>query len=83
MQKYDIKRKVFAIGLKRPKTKIPRKSAGLWWWGHRESTIQNGHATGAVISALFTWVSVDKYIPSGVNISVNTENVRPGFKTEF
>ncbi len=37
VQKYDIKRKVFAIGLKRPKTKIPRKSAGLWWWGHRDS----------------------------------------------
>ena len=29
VQKYDIKRKVFAIGLKRPKTKIPRKSAGF------------------------------------------------------
>ena len=29
VQKYDIKRKVFAIGLNHPKTKIPRVSAGF------------------------------------------------------
>ncbi|MDE6477799.1 MAG: phosphatase PAP2 family protein [Alphaproteobacteria bacterium] len=38
---------------------------------------------GAAISALFTWVLVDRYIPSGVNVGVDTDGVRVGFKTEF
>ena len=58
-------------------------SAGFLGGDTGTRTIQNGPATGAAISALFTWVLVDKYIPSEVNISVDTESVRFGFKTEF
>lgn len=38
---------------------------------------------GAAVSALFTWVLVDKYVPDGVSIGVDSDGVRVGFKTEF
>lgn len=38
---------------------------------------------GAAVSALFTWILVDKYIPDGVNIAVDTDGVAVEFKTEF
>lgn len=38
---------------------------------------------GAAVSALFTWVLVDKYVPNGVSVGVDSDGVRVGFKTEF
>ena len=38
---------------------------------------------GAAVSALFTWILVDKYIPDGVNIAVDADGVAVEFKTEF
>lgn len=40
-------------------------------------------ATGAVISALFTWIVVDKYLPDGVSVSADTESVKLGFDVKF
>ncbi|MBR1380265.1 MAG: phosphatase PAP2 family protein [Alphaproteobacteria bacterium] len=38
---------------------------------------------GAAVSALFTWVLVDKYIPKNVTVSADTEHVHVGFQTRF
>ncbi len=38
---------------------------------------------GAAISAFFTWVLVDKYLPNGVNVEANPKSVRVGFNTQF
>lgn len=40
-------------------------------------------AAGAAISALFTWVLVDKYLPEGTDVSVDPDSVRIGFNTKF
>lgn len=38
---------------------------------------------GAAVSALFTWVLVDKYVPKGVEVSADTQSVHVGFNTQF
>jgi len=38
---------------------------------------------GAAVSALFTWVLVDKYVPKNIEVSAAPENVRLGFNTTF
>ena len=38
---------------------------------------------GAVLSGLFTWVLVDKYIPKCVEIEADPKSIKLGFKTEF
>ena len=38
---------------------------------------------GAAISALFTWILVDKYVPKNVELSADTQFVRVGFNTLF
>jgi len=40
-------------------------------------------AAGAAISALFTWILVDKYLPEGVSVSADTDAVKVGFSTQF
>lgn len=40
-------------------------------------------AAGAAISALFTWILVDKYLPQGVDVSADTGSVHVGFSTVF
>lgn len=40
-------------------------------------------AGGAAISALFTWILVDKYVPEGVSVSADADSVRLGFNTTF
>lgn len=40
-------------------------------------------AGGAAISALFTWILVDKYMPKGTEVSVDTDSVHVGFNTTF
>lgn len=38
---------------------------------------------GAAISAFFTWILVDKYVPKNVEVSADTKSVRVGFNTQF
>ncbi len=40
-------------------------------------------AAGAAVSALFTWILVDKYMPDGVTVSADTSGVQVGFSTKF
>jgi hypothetical protein len=40
-------------------------------------------AAGAAISALFTWILVDKYLPEGVSVSADTQSVKLGFDVKF
>ena len=40
-------------------------------------------AAGAAVSALFTWILVDKYIPDGVTVAADTESVKLGFNFKF
>lgn len=40
-------------------------------------------AAGAAVSALFTWILVDEYLPRGVSVGADTDGVRVGFRTEF
>ena len=40
-------------------------------------------AAGAAVSALFTWILVDKYVPKNVEIAADTSSVHVGFNTEF
>ena len=40
-------------------------------------------AAGAAVSALFTWILVDKYMPQGVNVSADTKSVHVGISKEF
>lgn len=52
-----------------------RVQAGAHYW--------HDVLAGAAVSALFTWVLVDKYIPDGVSIVADTDGVRVGFNTKF
>lgn len=38
---------------------------------------------GAAISALFTWVLVDEWVPKGMDVSADAEQIRLGFHTTF
>ena len=38
---------------------------------------------GAAVSALFTWILVDKYVPKNVEVAADTNSVHVGFSTEF
>ena len=40
-------------------------------------------AAGAAVSALFTWILVDKYVPKNVELTADTNSVHVGFNTEF
>ncbi len=40
-------------------------------------------AAGAAVSALFTWILVDKYVPEGVEVSADTSSFRLGFNVKF
>ena len=40
-------------------------------------------AAGAAISALFTWLLVDDYLPDGATITVQPDGARVGFNTTF
>ena len=40
-------------------------------------------AAGAAVSALFTWILVDEYIPHGTTLSADSESIRIGFNTQF
>lgn len=40
-------------------------------------------AAGAAVSALFTWILVDKYLPDGVSVGADADGVKVGFSTQF
>lgn len=40
-------------------------------------------AAGAAVSALFTWILVDKYLPEGMSVAVDTQSVKLGFNIQF
>ena len=40
-------------------------------------------AAGAAVSALFTWILVDEYLPKGVSVAADTEGVHVGFNKTF
>ncbi len=40
-------------------------------------------AAGAAVSALFTWILVDEYMPKGTTLDVDDKSVRLGFNTQF
>ncbi len=64
---------------------IPYGMSLITGWSRVEARAHYWHDIlgGAAVSALFTWVLVDKYIPEGVNVGVDTDGVRVGFRTEF
>ena len=38
---------------------------------------------GAAISALFTWILVDKYVPKNIDVAADTNSIHVGFNTQF
>ena len=64
---------------------IPYAMSAVAGWSRVQARAHYWHdvLAGAAISALFTWVFVDKYLPEGVSISADTDGARVEFKTEF
>lgn len=54
-----------------------------WSRVHSQAHYWHDVAAGAAVSALFTWVLVDEYLPKGVSISADTQFVKLGFSTQF
>lgn len=54
-------------------------------WSRVEARAHYWHdvLAGAAVSALFTWVLVDKYTPKGIDIDATPEHIRIGYKTDF
>lgn len=64
---------------------IPYGMSLIAGWSRVDARAHYWHdvLAGAGISALFTWVLVDKYIPKSVSIGADADGVRVGFKTVF
>lgn len=64
---------------------IPYGMSLVTGWSRVEARAHYWHdvLAGAAVSALFTWVLVDRYIPDGVNVGVDTDGIRVGFKSKF
>ena len=64
---------------------IPYGMSLITGWSRVEAGAHYWHdvLAGAAVSALFTWILVDKYIPEEVSVGVDTDGVRIGFKTDF
>ena len=54
-------------------------------WSRVEARAHYWHdvLAGAVVSGLFTWILVDKYIPKCIDIDAAPEHIRIGYKTNF
>lgn len=50
---------------------------------HAKAHYWHDIAGGAIVSALFTWILVDRYIPKDVSMSADTNGVKIGFNTTF
>ena len=64
---------------------VPYAMSAIAGWSRVQARAHYWHdvAAGAAVSAFFTWVFVDKYVPRGVDISADTQSVRVGFATRF
>ena len=54
-----------------------------WSRGHTQAHYWHDVLAGAAVSALFTWILVDEYLPSGVSVAADTNSVRVGYSTKF
>ncbi len=65
---------------------VPYAMAGITGWGRVAADAHYWHDVlgGAAVSALFTWLVVDKYEPAqNFTVSASPDEVHVGFKTEF
>lgn len=64
---------------------IPYGMAAVAGWSRVAARAHYWHdvVAGAAVSALFTWILVDKYLPEGVSVSADTESVKLGFDVKF
>lgn len=64
---------------------VPYGMSLIAGWSRVEACAHYWHdvVAGAAVSALFTWVLVDKYVPSGISVGADPNSIRVGFKTEF
>lgn len=64
---------------------IPYAMSLITGWSrvHVQAHYWHDVAAGAAVSALFTWILVDEYLPQGVTVAADTQSVRLGFSTQF
>lgn len=64
---------------------LPYAMSAVAGWSRVQARAHYWHdvAAGAAVSALFTWVFVDKYVPNGIDIAADTQSLRVGLSTEF
>ena len=65
---------------------VPYAMAAVTGWGRVQADAHYWHdvLAGAAVSALFTWIVVDKYdVGNNITASVSPDNVHLGFRTAF
>ncbi|MBD5391463.1 phosphatase PAP2 family protein [bacterium] len=64
---------------------VPYAMSAIAGWSRVQARAHYWHdvAAGAAVSALFTWVFVDRYVPANVTVAADTESVHVGLKTLF
>lgn len=65
---------------------VPYAMAAVTGWGRVAADAHYWHdvLAGAAVSALFTWIAVDKYIPTqNVSVSAAPGDIHVGFQTSF
>lgn len=65
---------------------IPYAMAAVTGWGRVRADAHYWHDIlgGAAVSALFTWIVVDKYdVAQNITVAATPDNIHVGFKTEF
>lgn len=65
---------------------VPYAMAAVTGWGrvHADAHYWHDVLAGAAVSALFTWIVVDKYdVGNNITASVSPDNVHLGFRTVF
>lgn len=65
---------------------VPYAMAAVTGWGRVQADAHYWHdvLAGAAVSALFTWIIVDKYdVGNNITASVSPDNVHLGFRTVF
>lgn len=64
---------------------VPYVMAGITGWSrvHVKAHYWHDVLAGAAVSALFTWVFVDKYVPENISVSADPESVQLRFRFSF
>ena len=64
---------------------VPYGMSLIVGWSRTEVKAHYWHDVlgGAIISALFNWVLVDKYVPECVSVNIDAESTSLNFKTQF